>query len=285
MMKNIPVHSIKNGTSLGIQINHFKMGDPPTDEKMVMDAHRDDYYIFFVLEKNSRRMMVDFNEIELSASMLYYILPTEVHHRIQNENSEGWSIAVDPALVLPECRNAFESGLWIRQPYKLNETQLRQCHDLMALLIEKYQEDSTNPFHTIVIRSLLQSFLAIAAGCYSGFFGASIKASRLVELTKQFKTLLAAEAPSIKSPSLFAARLNVSEGYLNEALKKVTGFPVSYWIQQNVMLEAKRLLYYTQLNVKEIAHTLGYEDHSYFSRLFRKVTGTSAVAFRELYHE
>jgi hypothetical protein len=74
MMKNIPVHSIKNGTSLGIQISHFKMGDPPTDEKRVLDAHRDDYYIFFALEKNSRRMMVDFNEIELSASMLYFRL-------------------------------------------------------------------------------------------------------------------------------------------------------------------------------------------------------------------
>jgi AraC family transcriptional activator of pobA len=283
-VKNIPIYSITNETSLGLRVNHFKSGDPPTYEEKVLDAHRDDHYIFFVLEKNSRVMMVDFNEIEVSASTLYYILPTEVHQRIRNENSEGWSVAVDTALVTAECRNAFEGGLWLRQPYKLNGIQLQQFHNLMALLHEKYQEDRADPFYTTVVHSLLQSFLAIAAACYSGFSGASIKTSRPVELTNRFKSLLSAEGRSIKSPALYAERLNVSEGYLNESLKKITGFPVSYWIQQDVMREAKRLLYYTQLNVKEIAHTLGYADHSYFSRLFRKVTGTSAIAFRELYH-
>jgi hypothetical protein len=50
-------------------------------------------------------MMVDFNEIELSGSMLYYILPTQVRHRIQNRNSQGWTIAVDTALVSPLQRS------------------------------------------------------------------------------------------------------------------------------------------------------------------------------------
>lgn len=50
-------------------------------------------------------------------------------------------------------------------------------------------------------------------------------------------------------------------------------------------MEAKRLLYYSQLTVKEIAHDLGYEDHSYFSRMFRKVTGVSAITFRDQYRK
>jgi len=284
-VKKIPIYSIKGGTRLGLWINRFKKGDPPTDEEKVLNAHRDDHYIFFLLEKNSRTMMVDFNEIELSGGMLYYILPTQVHHRIQNRNSQGWTIAVDTALVSPECRQAFESGLWIHQPYKLNGVQLRQCLNLLSLLYEKYREDRTEHFHIAAIHSLVQSFLAIAAGCYSGSSGTAFKATRPIELTNRFKSLLAAEARTIKSPASYADRLNVSASYLNEVIKKKTGFPVSYWIQQEVILEAKRLLYYTQLNVKEIAHTLGYEDHSYFSRLFRKATGNSAIAFRDQYRK
>ena len=115
--------------------------------------------------------------------------------------------------------------------------------------------------------------------------GTITKITRPVELTNQFKSLLAAEARSIKSPASYASRLNVTEGYLNESLKKTTGFTVSYWIQQEVILEAKRLLYHTQLNVKEISHILGYDDHSYFSRLFRKAAGISAIAFREHYRK
>ncbi len=279
------MHSLPNETGLGIVINRFKSGDSPTYEKKVLESHRDDHYIFFIVEKKSRAMMVDFNEIELSKGMLYYILPGQVHHRIYNENSEGWFIAVDTSLVSPECRNVFESGLWAHEPYTLSEAQLKQYNKLMVLLNEKYQEDFDKAFLKTAVHALLQSFLAITAGHFMDKEGTMTKVTRSVELTSQFKSLLSAEARSIKSPASYASRLNVTEGYLNESLKKTTGFTVSYWIQQEVILEAKRLLYHTRLNVKEISHILGYEDHSYFSRLFRKAAGISAIAFREHYHK
>jgi AraC family transcriptional activator of pobA len=53
---------------------------------------------------------------------------------------------------------------------------------------------------------------------------------------------------------------------------------------QEVVLEAKRLLYYSRLNVKEIAYELGYEDHTYFSRLFKQNTEMTPLAFRRIYH-
>jgi YesN/AraC family two-component response regulator len=77
--------------------------------------------------------------------------------------------------------------------------------------------------------------------------------------------------------------LHLSISYLNEIDKETTGFTVSYWIQQEVVLEAKRLLYYSQCSVKEIAHALGYADHTYFSRLFKKVEGRTPGEFREMY--
>jgi len=284
-MNNIPVHLLKDRTSLGVQIKHFKKGDLNDDDTITLGAHRDDHYIFFVLEKGSGHLMIDFNEIELSGSMLYYVLPTQVHHRIRNEAIDGWFIAVDTALIPPECRNVFESSLLLQQPYALNDARLHQFHSVMTLLREKYEEAETHPFYVPVIHALLHSFLAMAAGCYNGYSGMNLKVSRPAQLTAQFKNLLVAELRSVKSPAAYASMLNVSESYLNEALKKMTGFPVSYWIQQEVMMEAKRLLYYSQLTVKEIAHTLGYADHSYFSRLFRKVIGASAISFREQYRK
>lgn len=106
-----------------------------------------------------------------------------------------------------------------------------------------------------------------------------------MELSQQFKKLLARHVQTQKSPSAYAAMLNVSETYLNEALKKTTGLSVSYWILNEVMLEAKRLLYYSDQNVKQIAHNLGYEDHAYFSRLFKKAEGVTPLTFRDCYHK
>ena len=89
----------------------------------------------------------------------------------------------------------------------------------------------------------------------------------------------------MKSPCQYADKLNYSLSYLNESVKSVTGFPISYWIHQQIILEAKRLLYYTDMSVREIAFFLGYEDHTYFSRLFSKVAGMSPGAFRQKFHE
>jgi len=59
-----------------------------------------------------------------------------------------------------------------------------------------------------------------------------------------------------------------------------TGSTVSYWIQQELFTESKRLLYHSDAAVKEIAHELGYRDHSYFIRSFRKACGSSPSKFR-----
>ena len=56
-------------------------------------------------------------------------------------------------------------------------------------------------------------------------------------------------------------------------------------IKRRIVLEAKRLLAHTALNVKEIGYDLGYEDPAYFIRLFTKQTGVSPVEFRKKYYE
>jgi AraC-like DNA-binding protein len=101
----------------------------------------------------------------------------------------------------------------------------------------------------------------------------------------EFKKLLQVEYKRLKSPAEYAAELHLSASYLNEAVKETTGFNVSYWIQQQIVLEAKRLLYYSQSSVKEVAHQLGYEDHAYFSRFFKKAVGRTPGEFRGLYRE
>ncbi|MBB6238306.1 AraC-like DNA-binding protein [Pedobacter sp. AK013] len=51
-------------------------------------------------------------------------------------------------------------------------------------------------------------------------------------------------------------------------------------IQDRIVLEAKRLLMYTDKSAKEIAYDLGYDDASYFSNFFKKQTGYAPSDFR-----
>ena len=78
-----------------------------------------------------------------------------------------------------------------------------------------------------------------------------------------------------------AATLCVSASYLNDTIRAVTGFSVTYHLQQTVMREAQRLLAAPKLLVNEVAYQLHFEDAKYFNRLFRQVVGTSPGAFRK----
>jgi len=51
-------------------------------------------------------------------------------------------------------------------------------------------------------------------------------------------------------------------------------------IHERVVLEAKRLLLYTDKTAKEIAYDLGFEEIASFHKLFKKVTGYTPQKFK-----
>ena len=53
-------------------------------------------------------------------------------------------------------------------------------------------------------------------------------------------------------------------------------------IQERVIMEAKRMMAYTDKSAKEIAYELGFEDAGTFGKFFKRHTGVSASDFRKL---
>ena len=80
--------------------------------------------------------------------------------------------------------------------------------------------------------------------------------------------------------SIYADRIGVSENYLSRLVKQSTGRSVGAWIDIVRIQRAKRLLYSTSLPIIDIAASVGIEDQSYFSRLFKKETSLTPSAFR-----
>lgn len=53
-------------------------------------------------------------------------------------------------------------------------------------------------------------------------------------------------------------------------------------IQERVLMEAKRLLFYTEKTSKEIAYELGFEEAGHFSKFFKKHTGQAPTDFKKV---
>lgn len=106
------------------------------------------------------------------------------------------------------------------------------------------------------------------------------KFSSAVFITSKFKeTLFSSKAQ--KNVSEYANHLNISPNHLNKSVKAVTGKSPAKWIAETIITEAKYLLYQTDLSISEIAAEVGHYDQSYFTRLFKKIEGTTPLEFRK----
>lgn len=78
----------------------------------------------------------------------------------------------------------------------------------------------------------------------------------------------------------YADALAVPPGALARALQAATGRTTKELVLDRVMLEATRLLRFTDLAVGQVSHRCGYDDPLYFSRAFKRHEGRSPVAYR-----
>ena len=78
----------------------------------------------------------------------------------------------------------------------------------------------------------------------------------------------------------YADALRVSMARLRNACLKISQVAPNQMVQDRIMLEAKRLLLYSNMTVAEAGFYLGFQDPAYFSRFFSKACGESPRAFR-----
>ncbi|MBR1632197.1 MAG: helix-turn-helix transcriptional regulator [Bacteroidales bacterium] len=79
----------------------------------------------------------------------------------------------------------------------------------------------------------------------------------------------------------YARELRVSQTVLRRAVKRKTSHSVSDWIGISRIELAKTLLRRGDLSVLEVSLAVGIDDQSYFSRLFKKSTGTTPRLFKK----
>jgi len=106
--------------------------------------------------------------------------------------------------------------------------------------------------------------------------------TQAIKLTNQFKALLFQYIKSKHLVSDYASLLAITPNHLNKVVKQITDKSPTKWIDETLVLEAKVLLYQTQLSIGEIASEIGIHDPSYFSRLFKKYQKQTPTQFRKM---
>ncbi|WP_119317510.1 helix-turn-helix domain-containing protein [Companilactobacillus formosensis] len=85
----------------------------------------------------------------------------------------------------------------------------------------------------------------------------------------------------VKNVDEIAQFVGSSKSYLMHLFKKTTGISIIEFLTSQKILSAKQLLLFTQLPIREISDTLGYENPSQLSRVFKSKTGQTPSQFRK----
>jgi AraC family transcriptional regulator, transcriptional activator of pobA len=102
-----------------------------------------------------------------------------------------------------------------------------------------------------------------------------------VQLQRRFAERLETDFARHHDAAHYADALAVPAAALSRALTEVTGRSTKDLIVDRVMLEAARLLRYTEATVGEVAHRVGFTDPLYFSRAFKRRFGEAPQAYRD----
>jgi AraC family transcriptional activator of pobA len=102
-----------------------------------------------------------------------------------------------------------------------------------------------------------------------------------LQLYRRFTDVLERDYPRHHDAPHYADALGVPQAALSRALASVTGRTTKELITDRRMLEAARLLRFSDLTVGEIAFRAGYGDQLYFSRVFKRRLGEAPSAYRD----
>ena len=275
--KSIPVNSFNDKYREGIIIARASLNGLP-NSKEIEQSHRDEGHLFILQEKGTTYIEIDFQKHKIKAPALIYIHPNQVHRLIKFENATFGTWMITSENLHQEYIRLLEDLTPVKF-LSLKKEPLSIISEMLSLCINLSERKDEKLYYSI-LKDSCNTLVALVISQYLSLSKSTDQISRFTVITKAFKLSLEQNYIEIKSPAEYAKNLNISTAYLNECVKTTTGHPVSYHIQQRVILESKRLLYHSDKSIKEIASELGYDDYSYFTRLFTKVTGMTPLAFR-----
>jgi AraC-like DNA-binding protein len=214
-------------------------------------------------------------EYDVHAPALLFIGTGQVHNHIRSRAAKSYIISFTSDFILASSPD-FLGHLFSTTRVNLTRRELKRLLPFADLLYGEYELDVQN---TRVLSSLLMALLEKLE--YELHKYHEHDKEHYNNLFQKFNQLVNEHYKVKPRVSEYASLLYITAGHLNDVIKEVTGKNAKQFIDDRRILEAKRLLYWTEKPIKEIAWDLGFDDAAYFTRFYKKQTGELPTSFQK----
>lgn len=135
------------------------------------------------------------------------------------------------------------------------------------------------PHRETAITSLLRTLLIYCdSNCNVRIEGPEKPAK--VQIVTRYKDLVAERYAETHQTSDYACMLNITSQYLNQVTNEILGVTAKDIIHEQLTIEARHELKFSDDSIKQVAFKLGFSDPYYFSKYFKKHVGCTPSEYR-----
>jgi AraC-like DNA-binding protein len=250
--------------------------------------HRHEYYTILWAKKVCGQHFIDYKEFPIRPNFIFFVNPGQVHQVITYGYPEGVVIMFTyEFLHQNQISEDFIANLGLfsctstTPPLQIKEEAADKLNTIVENIKSAFYE--AGQFRSEKLGAYLKLFL-IECNKYAPLPETDntqiIQSGRII--LKDFRLLVEKNFNKWHKVSDYAEQLNITSDYLNNVIKSTIGKTAKDFIQERIILEAKRLGLHTQLATKEIAYQLGFDDPSHFSKFFKNIEQQAFTDFRTI---
>lgn len=230
-------------------------------------------------------IQVDFQEFEMKTDALLFINPKvivkpceTVDGQLIYFNRDFYCIEIHDQEVA--CDGILYNNVFETPFIALDETQSRDIQQIIQEIQAemRHEDSSTEEMLRILLKLIILKSTRIWKQQHQL---ADVSQQTDVQFLRRFSKLVEQHYKTHHTVAGYAELLFLTPKNLSKKIGLVSKSTPNDIIKDRIILESKRLLAHTGMTVKEIAHSLNYEDDAYFIRFFTKHTGLSPVSFRK----
>ena len=166
-----------------------------------------------------------------------------------------------------------------RPNYHLNDEQYKQVTTILATLRLVVEIDHPKRIESI---ANILDILFFALTDYRGKEYFDKEEKRNTHLFNSFYDLLIDNYRQQHEIGWYAEKLCLTPKYFSGVIRQITGKSAAQWINEVLVLHAKRLLYTRRdMNIQQIAYELGFKGNANFCRFFKDQTGLRPSEYRK----
>lgn len=242
--------------------------------------HYHDFEELIIVTEGSLEHYIDFQNEIVNAPFASYVSMGKMHKIVPHDNLRGWVINFRSEFI-PDSKLSFYSDFFTTTnvPIASNGCAGRFVN-LCEIIYNEYSYENPD-FQTI--RYLTSGLISMVETERKRVLPIenAVKISQ-IDTFNNFLKILEQNYRRDEGVSFYADKMNMSERNLNLICKNNFQKSVSEIIETRKLIEAKKMLIYTDKTVSEIGFELGYNEKSYFTRVFRNKLSVTPTQFREM---